>query len=262
MKYIFLDIDGTILSHTKGISDKTKYAIKNLREKGYKVLICSGRHISIINNEILDLEYDGFILANGAFVYYQGQYILNESFKKATLNKIIDFARKNDFIYYLEAVNVIYTNSLSDPRHLGFVNGWNLPNNFSDKIDEKTDINIIMLIFNDNFYYPMLHNCLKDDVDLAKHFKYPSCDVNIKGINKAYGIRKLLEYLDEDVENTMAFGDGLNDIEMINYVNKGIAMGNACDELKKIADDITLSVEDDGVYHYLLKNAYIDALKE
>lgn len=262
MKYIFLDIDGTILSHKNGVSDKTKYAIKKLRQQGHKVLLCSGRHISIIDSEILQLEYDGFVLANGAFVYYQGEYILNETFAREVVKKIVDLSKKNDFLFYLEAINAVYTNSLKDERHIKFISEWKLPNNFSDSINWDDGINIAMLFLKDNSHFEIVEEHLSQDVVLAKHFNYPSCDVNIKGINKAYGIKKLIKHLKIDIKNTLAFGDGLNDLEMIEFVGTGIAMGNACDELKKLADEITTSVDEDGVYNYLVKKSYIEEFKE
>ena len=68
-------------------------------------------------------------------------------------------------------------------------------------------------------------------------------------ISKATGIQKVLDHYHLDQDDTYAFGDGENDLEMIEFCRVGVAMGNACDELKEIAEYVTDSVNDDGIYH-------------
>ncbi len=77
------------------------------------------------------------------------------------------------------------------------------------------------------------------------------CEFYPNTISKAIGIEKVLEYCDIPRENTYAFGDGVNDLEMIEFCHTGVAMGNAVDELKEVAQDICGSIEDDGLAEYL-----------
>lgn len=76
-------------------------------------------------------------------------------------------------------------------------------------------------------------------------------DVVPKGSNKSIGIDKLLESYGITIQETMAFGDGGNDVEMLKHAGTGVAMGNAADEVKQIADYVTDGVDDDGIYNAL-----------
>ena len=80
-----------------------------------------------------------------------------------------------------------------------------------------------------------------------------TCDVNLTNSNKAVGITKLLEKLGIAPDEAVAFGDGLNDIEMLSLVGTGVAMGASSDELKQAANMVTLSAEEDGVAYGLEK---------
>ena len=72
-----------------------------------------------------------------------------------------------------------------------------------------------------------------------------------KGFNKGTGIEKVCELLSEDVKNTFAFGDSINDMEMIQTAGTGIAMGRCADEIANIADFVTTHLEDDGIWNAL-----------
>lgn len=72
-------------------------------------------------------------------------------------------------------------------------------------------------------------------------------DVNMRGIDKSIAARKVMEYYGFTMEESMAFGDGGNDVSLVRDVALGVAMGNACDALKEVADYITTSVDEDGI---------------
>ena len=72
-------------------------------------------------------------------------------------------------------------------------------------------------------------------------------DLNVKGVDKSLGARQVMKYYGLDMSEAMAFGDGGNDVSIVRDVALGVAMGNACDELKAVADYVTASVDEDGV---------------
>lgn len=76
-------------------------------------------------------------------------------------------------------------------------------------------------------------------------------DFNLKGVDKASGAERVAQYYGLKMEEVMAFGDGGNDISIVQAAGVGVAMDNACDELKAVADYVTTSVDDDGVYNAL-----------
>lgn len=84
-----------------------------------------------------------------------------------------------------------------------------------------------------------------------------SGEISLLGIHKATAIEKIIQHLDINKENTFAFGDGLNDIEMLSFVRYGIAMGNANEEVKRAAADITDRHDEDGIYNSFKKYGLI-----
>ena len=106
------------------------------------------------------------------------------------------------------------------------------------EISAKKDHYKIIDYIADKFYF--------DHHGTANSFEICALDTS-----KAKGVQKVLEYLHIDKEHSYAFGDGLNDLEMIHYVGHGIAMGNAVDELKKIADEVIGHVDEQGLEEYL-----------
>ena len=92
----------------------------------------------------------------------------------------------------------------------------------------------------------MIFKDIKQDVDLT-----------LKGVSKAVGIQKLVEALHKDIKDTIAFGDGRNDLEMLETVGTGVAMDNAVPEAKFVADEICPDVNDDGITTWLKERDFI-----
>lgn len=124
----------------------------------------------------------------------------------------------------------------------------------------REDINIISFLGSD-FPIKMItqeftskFNVIPSTVPI---FGKNSGELSVPGIHKATAISTLLQYLKIDKENTFACGDGLNDLEMLEFVQHGIAMGNAKDAVKKAADDITDTHYENGVYNSFKKYGLI-----
>ena len=106
-------------------------------------------------------------------------------------------------------------------------------------------------------------NCEKElgqYVPLARHNKFMSYDVNIVGINKGVGAKRVMDYLNIDVKDSYCFGDGINDLEMLQAVGHPVMMANADDRLKKYNFERADDVLNDGFYHYLVDNKLIKPL--
>lgn len=256
MKLFFMDIDGTMVSKGKKIDSKLIYAIKNLQSKGNKVIVATGRHMPLINKEIIDIGFDGFVAANGAYIKIGNDEIFNAKFDKKLIEKIIDLTKKNNFIYYLEDKNIIYVNDQNHPIHTNFLANWDIESNFLEDDKKEKVINIAMIAYNEPSDCELIKTEFSEFLDVVSHHGYNSCDLNIKNINKGIGVQKVIDYFKPEI--SYAFGDGYNDLEMFNVVDKKIAMQNAVQELKEISSEITDSVFDNGIYNYLLKEKLID----
>ena len=112
---------------------------------------------------------------------------------------------------------------------------------------EKIETYIGMIVVNDKKDIPILVEKLSPYFDVQRHQSDYSFDLTLKGVSKAVGIEKLVERLGRDMADTIAFGDGRNDIEMLETVAMGVAMGNAVPEAKAVADFETDRIENDGI---------------
>lgn len=250
-KTIFLDIDGTLINSFDGydkMSVNCKNTLNELIKEGHDLIVASGRCRGLLLDDIKEYPFSGYLLSNGAYFEYNNKCLINKKFDKSIIEKVIEFCNDNGFVYYLESVDKIYTADLEAKLHLKFLDNWQIPNCFTDDFDiDKVDINIVMIAVNDENDFQLVYDSLGNYFDIAKHNGFASFDLNIKGVSKGHSIKDVVEYLNIDINDTIAFGDGLNDIEMIEEVNLGIAMGNSNEELKKIANYITKSCKDDGI---------------
>ncbi len=247
IKAIFFDIDGTLVSFdTKQIPESTKQSIKQLRDRGVKVFIATGRHFSTITN-LGDAEFDGYITMNGCYCMTD---VNNVIFKRS-----IDPSDINSFIDYLQGVRQFpclfveehkLTLNYIDDNSRFLINLLQQDFVQVDSLDYYRDRELFQLTA---FFDPseeeevmgVLPNCISMRW-------YPTfADVISKGADKGVGIDQFCNYYGFSKEETMAFGDGGNDVEMLCHAGIGIAMGNAMDEVKQVADYITASVDDNGV---------------
>ena len=143
--------------------------------------------------------------------------------------------------------------SNSKQRNLEIILGSNFKN---AKIDNQ-DIHKICFIATDQIDVERAKKQLGDDVNMVIHDIFDATTINGELIskvdNKATAIKQVIDYLGIDKKDTIAFGDSMNDYEMINFVECGIAMGNACKELKEVASRICRSVDEDGIYYEFIE---------
>ena len=261
MKTIFLDIDGTLVADKGTVPDSAKNAIKLAQSNNHKVLLCTGRAMAEIYQPILDIGFDGIVACGGNYVECNGEVLLNRAFNQEELEELYSFFDQHNIDFYAEANSGIYTSkgcikkldSITDSLH-SEVHKESINHFKSHLINDvdlyRNDINKLSFLGSD---YPF------DEIE--KHFssKYElfdlvvplfgknSGEISIKGTDKVTGIKLVMDYFGCDYEHTIAMGDGNNDISMLNFVNYGVAMGNATDKLKKIADFITDDVNKDGL---------------
>lgn len=264
MRKLFLcDIDGTILDGARGmkrVSDKTKYAMRQLSKDNY-VFIASGRCKGLLNEELLELPVNGMILCNGAYGELEGKQIFADYFDCDAVARIIKCAENCEGFCVLETLNHMYTNDVESPKFIKFLNGWGQSIEvFKSRTALSDKYHVAMLGFTGEDSCREAEEELKDIVSLVRHNGFKSYDVNIKGIDKGVAAKKMMEYLGIDKENAYCFGDGANDLEMLQAVGHPIIMANAAEELKRYDFEQTLDVLADGFYDYLLRNCLIKAL--
>ena len=248
---VFFDIDGTLIDCLNGLTDIThrvKKAIRALQTNGDYVFIATGRPYAFLSKSLLDFGFDGFILTNGAQVKIKNNFIYKESIDRDFIKKIVNNFEVLNIEYMLQGELYSYMkenckefysfyDSLSISRKHLKIN-YDIENVDTYKIEmlckDEKGVDYCLSLGNDNYDY--IHNV-----------KQKSFELYSKRNTKATGILKALAYLNIPIENSYAFGDGKNDIEMLSTVGCGIAMGNASDEVKNYAKQVTDTVHNDGI---------------
>jgi hypothetical protein len=251
-KLIFFDIDGTLWDEQMKIPDSTRETIAKLKENGHKVFLCSGRARSnILSEDLLSLAFDGIIAACGTHVEMDGRILLEQLLKPELIKKSIALLEECRMPVVLEGPEYHWISEYGfeeDPyviylfRELGKsalpLRGYTEDmkvNKFSADILADTDYERIFRELGDSFDF------LRHEGDVVEFVP--------KGVSKATGIGWLCEHLSVSKEDTYAVGDSVNDLDMLQYVGHGIAMGNATAPAKAAAEFITTDIHEDGIKH-------------
>ncbi|MBS7528558.1 HAD family phosphatase [Fusibacter paucivorans] len=261
-KLIVSDIDGTLIRSDHKISSRTKTAIEGYIEKGHPFAIATGRMHAAGLIVTQQLDYDGYLIScNGAVVKHlkTGEIIHAVPLSPDDIRVVLKYCRENDVYFHLYDNDVIYAveEKYLAKRYAELIP--TLPEAYRfevrimdeealDAVIETTPIYKIGLNSED---LPMFEQ-LKATLRSLGRFETcqsiaTSFDVNAKGVNKASGIEALRAHYQIPVEDVIAFGDNENDMDMIAYAGVGVAMGNAVESVKAIADRVAPTNDEDGL---------------
>ncbi len=252
---LFFDIDGTIWDYKNYIPDSTKKAIELVRKNGHKCFINTGRARAYVQSrELLGLGFDGIVSSCGCMIEYNGKTVLNKLIDRELGIKTLEAMKKYNFKPILEGPRYLYMNredfkgdmygekvmSEMGDRLLGIDDNWG--NWEMNKLSCICDIET-------------KERCTKE---LSEYYDYmfhtdTIAELVSKGYNKGTGILEVCEMLGEAPKNTVAFGDSINDKEMLETAGTSVAMGRASDATKALADVVTDYLEDDGIYNAMRK---------
>lgn len=242
---IFFDVDGTLYNSEKRIPDSAKKAIEAARNNGYEIAIATGRAPFMIQSILDELEIDTYVTFNGQYVVYKGEVIYTDSVPKEYLAKIIDFGQQRNhpvvFIDDKEMIASIEGHSYIEQS----INTLKYPYPYINPLFYEDNDVFQTLIFMEESAEQLYRDTFTE-VNFVRWHPY-SCDILPKDGSKARGIKTLLEKINIPIEKTIAFGDGLNDIEMLREVGTSVAMGNGVEQAKAVADIITDHVDRDGI---------------
>ncbi len=255
-KAVFFDVDGTLIDYVGGMAsvlDSTKEAIRLIREKGHLAVIATGRPMSFLGNELLDIKFDAYIASNGTYIEMNNEVIYNKKLDKEILKQSVEAFRKENVDFILEGQKKAYFSTLNSAAVKDFLEKFAIPSkNITDIWDlDEVEVNKMVVFTQDENQLNRFKELLSDNFVFMNHPGQSSYDIYMKSCTKADGIKRLLNFLNIGIDNTYAFGDGMNDIEMLQLVRYGVAMGNANERLKSTADYITTDVFSNGIYNGL-----------
>jgi len=231
-KLIALDMDGTFLTEDKTVSQQNREAIEAAAAAGVTVMFATGRGIQNVLPYIEELDLQApIVTVNGSEVWAAPGKLHHRSILDMRLvNDMHRLALEHDTWYWAYAVGEIFNketwaNDIAGKQWLKF--GY-----------YYEDIDVLEVIRKKLTGW--------DALEITNSHPY-NIELNPKGIHKASGIRQVCGLLGIDMSQVIAMGDSLNDVSMIREAGLGVAMGNAQDEVKELADVVTVSNEEHGV---------------
>lgn len=269
-KIVFFDIDGTVWDWKGIIPDSTKEAIARLIANGHLPIICSGRaRAHLKNKELHSLGFPGVIAACGTHVEYEGRILYERFLDEAVIKEIIRLSKeynvpivlegpdkhwltkqqfcKDEFVDRMLAEmgeDILWLDEYSDDMKVNKFAGDILISSNFGPFKEYVEGKLTLIEHSNGWTSPAEHEA--EDYDIIGIFEAVPI-----GSSKADGIRRFCEYIGSDPKDAYAFGDSMNDLEMLKIVGTGIAMGDGAEELKAQADYVTDGVWADGISNAL-----------
>lgn len=253
IKAIFFDIDGTLVSFkTHRIPQSAIDAIVQAKTKGIKIYISTGRPFPLINN-ISQIEHlvDGYITANGAYCFVEDEVVSCLPIPEEDVRTVINSADEKDFpcmVVGEKDLAMYRNNAYADSIFCEMLNVCNLQTDVSiEPILHQRILQLtpVISLTEEEQLMPLLQGCE------SSRWHPDFADITAKNVNKGNGLLAIAAHQGINIEETMALGDGGNDIPIIERAYIGVAMGNANDSLKAVADYVTDAVDENGVYNAL-----------
>lgn len=249
IKAAFFDVDGTIYSHkSKGIPQSTSKAMDLLKQRGIKTFLATGRDFTAIDRfPVGKIRFDGYVMLNGQLCTDQDRNIILSAPIDATdAAYLLDAFRQKTRPVALAEKDRLYINMIDEAV-------------IRAQAGISSELPQIMEYEGAPVYQFMCYGGKELEEEFSE--KLPHCkvtrwspygvDVISKNGGKMTGIQKMLEVYGISKEETIAFGDGENDIEMLKFAQVGVAMGNADAEVQKAADYVTEDIDADGIWNAL-----------
>ena len=267
-KYFFFDIDGTLVPFGKKMPMSARSAIKAAQALGNKCFLATGRSHAELPGDVVSVGFDGMVSSAGCSVEVDGSSIYEAFMDPGVYSRTYDYLKGKGLYVQVQKDDATF---MSDRTHRKFDDllianmGRTIPLDCVVHTDEKPSADgvrkIIFLSDEDGWGATRVKKDLDPSLYMVRNtvgLPYEVMGEIVRAdITKATGIEKALEHFGASREDSVAVGDGSNDIEMVEWCGLGIAMGNSTEDLIEVADWVSSDVEDDG-----LKNAIFYALRE
>lgn len=271
-KYIFLDIDGTLVN-MKGITPRSTFeALTAAQANGHEIFINTGRNIRAVYDHLLDFDFDGYICGTGAYVKYKNRVIFSEYISDKSLKLICNTLNQYNTPFMLATnqgtvipdyhalylvkhfskgkINNMKEFEESDDPFIKSLEPYIFDSDvesFWKKYDTCTGVNYVDCKITCDDLSSMLDDSIRVMMASYKLSDPYSGEITLNKNSKSKMIDKVLSHIGASREDSIGIGDGFNDIEMLKFCNLGIAMGNSVDEVKEVSNYITTKIDEDGI---------------
>lgn len=261
MKIAFFDIDGTLINVANGLLEPTKntiMALSKFQKQGNKIVIATAR--GDVPNGLDGINFDGYICSDGHYIRYNGKILVDQLFDESMIQKQMNVYQKYHgkamFYGHQKSWCACLDDELIVKHRLMFQGTTKRPKNVTENF-QASDVKAISccVLFDNVDDLKEAYQQLKDQFTIVLYETgLIRMDVYCKGFTKGTACKYLYEKLNVAYEDTYAFGDGINDLEMFQLVNHAVAMQNGVAELKAVASEVTESVDDDGIAKFFKRH--------
>jgi Cof subfamily protein (haloacid dehalogenase superfamily) len=262
VRAVFLDVDGTY-AHYGVVPEGHVRAVRAAREAGHRVLLCTGRPVSMLPESILAAGFDGLVASAGAYVEVAGKALVDRRFPTDLAARTVAALDAHDAVYILEAQESLHVPPAAAERLRAIIDAHfrQAPEGpvgssaILDAVLPTADRAAVPFAKVSVFDSPVAMERLVEDIgegiavvansvaDEGRH----AGELYQRGISKADGVAAAIAHLGIAREDTIAIGDGANDLEMIAYAEVGIAIEGSLPELMAIADRTAAGPQQEGL---------------
>ncbi|MEJ1154762.1 HAD family hydrolase [Microbacterium marmarense] len=272
----FLDVDGTILDHGKTIARSTIDAVRSARAAGHYVYLSTGRAAGDIHPDVLDIGFDGAISNGGAYATVGDLSVVANPMPRAAVDELITYMDAAGILYLLQTNAAVYASPHVQKMLDDLTRSWmashgdeDTPQTAPQEVPRFGDIADIDLtqVAKAVFLSDQTDAVERAQADLKDRFHVvagsmplpggSNGEIGMRGTTKGSAILSVLTHLAIEPSAAISIGDSWNDVEMFEVCGVGIAMGNAPAALKQLADEVTTSVRDDGIWNAFRKHGLI-----
>ena len=256
-KMIVVDLDGTLLNINGGCSKKSKKYLSKLKDLGYIIVIATGRVLNDAINVVDGASFANYVISDGGGIVYDMDKKKIIDIKKIDMNEVRRvFDIYSSDIDYITMCDMYYYNRYGDNNTKMDLFYDRKINDIDKFILDSEGILHIIVRFKDmgliDRYCKILDSDRIDVLVMQDSFASSRwIEIFSEGVSKYNAIKVISNIVGIDNKNIICFGDGRNDIDMIKICGVGVAMGNALDVVKDVADYVTISHNDDGIVYFL-----------
>lgn len=260
---IFLDIDGTLVAPGSNVPPQSALdAIVLAKKNGHKIFLCTGRNLGMVQ-ALLQYEFDGIVGSSGGYVTCGNEVLVDKPMSEGELQRALKVMHEHGIFVTIEGKDYSFADSDIKKILIEGEGGNSEIVRWRKALEESLNIKKMEEYDNQPIYKAVMMSkdiknlhLVRQELEGAYSFMIQDStyrglangELLGKGFDKGTGIKTIVNHLGMNMEDTVGFGDSMNDIEMAEVVGTSVCMANGSDSLKAISDIICPSVEEDGLY--------------